>query len=424
MLIQRILRLLATVRQPEAIVAITFTRKAATEMLDRILSALRDAGAGTPVEKPHLEVTRQLAQGSAPAADRELGWELLEHPGRLRVQTIDALCMSIAGAMPWLARLGGMPRIEEDPRQLYEEAARLTLLENSPAYQPALTTLLRHLDNNSAHARELIATMLAKRDQWQKLLRMDDEGARIELETARADTVAKGLTTVTRLSPVDERGTWMDLARFTTKQDLAKWPGTTTEKTSMSWLRLAHVMLTGSDEWRKRKGLTAKCGFPAGSDVQKNQVRGLDRRAREQHRGLLDALKSVRRLPPPSYGDAQWAVLRALLQSLKLAVAHLKMVFRGERVIDFVELGTAARETLGQLDNPTEVAFRMDSRIEHLLVDEFQDTSRVQFNELLEQLTGGWQPGDGPYSVSGGRSDAVDLPFPEGRGGAVWRGGA
>ena len=70
------------------------------------------------------------------------------------------------------------------------------------------------------------------------------------------------------------------------------------------------------------------------------------------------------------------------------------MVFRAERVIDFMELGIAARDALGQIDNPTEVAYRMDSRIEHLLVDEFQDTSRAQF-ELLEQLTGGWQPGDG-----------------------------
>ncbi len=59
-----------------------------------------------------------------------------------------------------------------------------------------------------------------------------------------------------------------------------------------------------------------------------------------------------------------------------------------------MELGIAARYALGQIDNPTEVAYRMDSRIEHLLVDEFQDTSRAQF-ELLEKLTGGWQPGDG-----------------------------
>ncbi len=83
-----------------------------------------------------------------------------------------------------------------------------------------------------------------------------------------------------------------------------------------------------------------------------------------------------------------------MLRTLKLAVAQLRMVFRAERVIDFMELGIAARDALGQIDNPTEVAYRMDSRIEHLLVDEFQDTSRAQF-ELLEKLTGGWQPGDG-----------------------------
>ena len=351
---------------------------------------MRDASAGTPVTKPHLEITRQLAE-QALRRDRELGWELLGHPGRLRVQTIDALCMSIAGAMPWLARLGGMPRIEEDARQLYEEAAHLTLLENNPSYQPALTTLLHHLDNNSTHARELIATMLAKRDQWLKLLRMDDEGARVELETALADTVGKGLAAADRLIPGDQRVTWMSLARFTTKRDLTRWPGTAIEDVDV-WLRLADVVLTESS-WRKRRGLNVTCGFPPGSDIQKNQCADLIR-ALEQREGLLEGLKSLRRLPPPSYSDAQWEVLRALLQSLRLAVAHLKMVFQTERAIDFVELGAAAREALGRIDNPTEVAFRMDSRIEHLLVDEFQDTSRAQF-ELLEQLTGGWERGDG-----------------------------
>ena len=391
LLIQRFLRLLAVVTKPESIVAITFTRKAAGEMLDRILGALHAAKAGIPVEKPHMQTTRELALAVL-QRDRELTWDLLDHPGRLRVQTIDSLCMSITGEMPWLARLGGMPRIEEDARQLYEEAAHLTLLDSSPDYQLALTTLLRHLDNNSTHARELIASMLAKRDQWAKLAVDNDENqARAGLERALADTLVTGLAAVDDLIPEDQRQTWLDLTRFTTQMDLPNWPGTTLDDVPI-WRRLANVVLSDSG-WRKRKGLDVRCGFPRGSDVEKNRCADLIA-VLEQREGLLEALKRLRRLPPPAYTNEQWEVLRALLRSLKLAVAQLKMVFRAEQVIDFMELGIAAREALGRIDNPTEVAYRMDSRVEHLLVDEFQDTSRAQF-ELLQQLTGGWQPGDG-----------------------------
>src|ERR1700690_1062443 len=100
LLIQRFLRLLAVVERPEAIVAITFTRKAAGEMVDRILGALRAAQQQAPAEKAHEQVTRALAE-AALLRDHELGWNLLEHPARLRVQTIDSLCVAIAAEMPW-----------------------------------------------------------------------------------------------------------------------------------------------------------------------------------------------------------------------------------------------------------------------------------------------------------------------------------
>ncbi|MGZ4824247.1 MAG: UvrD-helicase domain-containing protein [Terriglobales bacterium] len=397
LLIHRFLRLLAIVDKPESIVAITFTRKAAGEMLDRIAAALRDAKAGTPVEKAHMKITRQLAE-QVLLRDQELNWDLLAHPGRLRVQTIDSLCMSIIGEMPWLARLGGVPRVEEDARQLYQEAAHLTLLESNPDYQQALTTLLRHLDNNSTHARELIATMLAQRDQWLKLLVLDDDEARVELERALADAVARGLAAVDARVPGELRAIWLDLARFTaanlntSELDFTKWPDATAENSAV-WRYLANVVLTGDDWWRKRNGLTIRCGFPAGSNVRKDQCADLIA-ALQSCAGLEEALERLRKLPPPAYSDAQWEVLRALLRTLQLAVGQLRMVFRERRAIDFMELGIAAREALGSLDNPTQVAFGLDSRIEHLLVDEFQDTSRAQF-ELLEKLTSGWQPGDG-----------------------------
>src|SRR5258708_3254221 len=119
LLIQRFLRLLAVVERPDAIVAITFTRKAAGEMVSRIVDALRGAREKMPVEEVHQQLTRELAEGAL-RRDQELGWDILGHPARLRVQTIDSLCMAIAAGMPWLARLGGMPRIER-ARELYRE---------------------------------------------------------------------------------------------------------------------------------------------------------------------------------------------------------------------------------------------------------------------------------------------------------------
>lgn len=86
----------------------------------------------------------------------------------LRVQTIDSLCTAIVGQMPWLARLGSMPRIEEQSRPLYEEAARRTVLmvEDNSSFQASLETLLLHLDNNAGRVQQLLTAMLATRDQW------------------------------------------------------------------------------------------------------------------------------------------------------------------------------------------------------------------------------------------------------------------
>ncbi|CAG0952029.1 partial DNA helicase II, partial [Gammaproteobacteria bacterium] len=76
LLTQRYLRLLQTVREPEEIVAITFTNKAAAEMRLRILESLRVAASGVAPEQPHKQVTFALAT-KALAVSAELGWNLL-----------------------------------------------------------------------------------------------------------------------------------------------------------------------------------------------------------------------------------------------------------------------------------------------------------------------------------------------------------
>ncbi len=169
LLTQRFLALLAVVDRPEALLAITFTRKAAAEMRNRILESLRQCE--DPASKLRDE-TRALAQRVL-AVDARNDWGLLRNPSRLRVLTIDALNQSLARRLPVLSGLGAGLGIDEDGVELYEEAAE-RLLAHLPSDEPrvadAVAILLEHLDNNVGRLVGLIGGMLARREAWLPVL--------------------------------------------------------------------------------------------------------------------------------------------------------------------------------------------------------------------------------------------------------------
>src|SRR5690606_36103608 len=129
LLTQRFLVLLAIVDEPEEIIAVTFTRKAANEMKQRIIQALRDAGSREALS-PNDAYTCQLRELAARvlARDEARGWQLLTSPSRLRIQTIDSLCAGLVDRMPIYSGQGALPAVAEDADKLYLEAARLTIL--------------------------------------------------------------------------------------------------------------------------------------------------------------------------------------------------------------------------------------------------------------------------------------------------------
>ena len=100
LLIQRMLAALADCEEPEAVLAITFTRKAAAEIRERLLQALA-AAAGPAPENEHEQLTWRLAR-AVRERDSARGWGLAENAGRLRATTIDALNRDIAGRLPLL----------------------------------------------------------------------------------------------------------------------------------------------------------------------------------------------------------------------------------------------------------------------------------------------------------------------------------
>ena len=313
----------------------------------------------------------------------------------MRIQTIDSLCASITRQMPWLARLGAQPAATEEAGRLYLEAARRTLaqVEQETPQREALEAVLAHLDNNVPRACDLIVEMLSIRDQWLPLVASGDV-RREDLERAMRNAVTDGLSRASALVPGPIRAEVLHLVRCAADElgsspILARWPDASAENLPL-WLGLASFLLTAKHAWKRR--VDKRDGFRAGSS-HKQRFEGLLEMLKPKE-DLREALQLVRALPPPSYTDGQWRVMRALFDVLKLAVAHLKLVFREHGEVDFCEIAEAARYALGHAEAPSELALGLDARIQHLLVDEFQDTSIAQF-ELVERLTAGWEQGDG-----------------------------
>src|SRR5690625_3057670 len=162
LLTDRILALLSGVSKPEEIVAITFTRKAAAEMHARVMDKLFSATKPKP-EEPYKQRSWELAQ-LALENDNKRGWQLLQHPSRLKIRTIDAFCSHLTKSMPWLSGMGGLSNIADKAGMHYDYAARMVLEMVDEV--PAVGQFLEHLDLDYSAAIAMLSDMLKTRDQW------------------------------------------------------------------------------------------------------------------------------------------------------------------------------------------------------------------------------------------------------------------
>ncbi len=425
LLIQRFLALLARVEHPEAVLAITFTRKAAAEMRERLLRALAEAAASAPVASAHGRLTRDLA-ADVLARDRAAGWGLLENGNRLRVRTIDSFCAELARQMPLLSTMGGAVATVDDADELYREAAEglLGTLDHDPAQAPDLAVLLRHLDNNWERLAGLLAALLACRDQWYSHVGAHRDEAASEANLRRAlHALAEDV-----LGDLAERfrpaaATLDPLLAWRHDQGHGDTLASTPDATAAAlpaWREFADLVLTVTGEWRKR--VTSREGFPGGGKVEAVAAMNAWLASVRADTALATALARVRILPSPDDAGA-WPVLVSLARVLPRAVAQLLLVFQRRGCVDHSQMALAALEALGEDEHPTDLALRLDYRIEHILVDEFQDTSNKQY-ELVRRLTRGWAEhnavdpaaprtvlvvGDGMQSIYGFRDANVSL---------------
>jgi ATP-dependent helicase/nuclease subunit A len=414
LLIQRYLKLLAdeSVEDPSQVLAITFTVKATTEMRERVLAHLESAFRHEPLSSSSDfdRETRVLAEAVL-SRDASLGWELLQHPHRLKIRTIDSVCGEVARLLPVLSGGGGRQTPVEDPTLMYREAARETLMQlggTDAEIDAALRTVLLHRDGSLRDCERLLMEMLPLRNQWGELVPLGrqqlddaflDETVLPKLELALEQAVCAGLTRLSLSVPPDILQNLASLAGEMGHAEgyqgspspiamcagLHTAPHETTEDLD-HWRALIHLVTTQQSKWR----VTASRNH-LGFEIEKHHADRLRRLVQQlwNRDDVLEAIKRVKSLPPARYPKEQWAVAKALFRVLNRALAELQLVFARRGECDFTELGLQARVALRRDGAVADLNKAWGMKLQHLLVDEMQDTSTSQY-ELIQLLTQSW----------------------------------
>ncbi len=428
LLIQRYLRLLSRVERPEQVLAITFTRKAAAEMRERVVVALLAAQRDEPCDTAHQQVTRKLAQ-EALVADERGSWQLVRDISRLNIKTIDSFCGGLTRQMPVLSDFGGQASLLDDASELYAQAVveLFRRVDDQDAAAADMKALMLHFDNNWERLQSLLVAMLARRDQWRQYVGVhrNPDASEAYLVATVQDLVRGELSTLAeRLGPY--QGELLDLMRYAAANLGGAAPGAfpgSEPGDIVAWRALRNMLLTNTGTWRKR--LDKTIGFPAGKGLpteRKAQLNGILAEL-AQLDGLEQMVADISILPAIDTGSESWQLLVHLSRLLPQLAAELLLVFQREGAVDHSQVALSALQALGDDEAPTELALRLDYQIEHILVDEFQDTAINQY-DLVHALTRGWGQhnqdnpqaprtvmivGDGMQSIYGFRGANVGL---------------
>lgn len=390
-LLLRYLRCLAVVEQPEQVLAISFTNKAAAEIRQRVIAALRKP----PEGEADWELALKRAVQAVRARDEQQGWRLLEHPGRMRIQTFDSFCISLARRRPLLAGVGALSPAA-DPAALYRDAvlslfAELDKSDIDPALEDALGGLLAYASNRIEQLVPLLGNLLSKREQWMPGLLGGDMDAVAAVLADRLE--ARWAELLDSLNQFDFSELTEALTMAAAGQEVLSWAAQA-DFSHQYWRQLANFLLTGSQGSKRslRKKVDKRLGFDAKSPYKPAVQNWLQA---HQDSGIEETLQAIAGLPDPELPAEVEILCERFRVALTYLLAHLRLQFERSGEMDFTEIGFAAIAALrwgesGLEDAPGEALLEED-RIQHVLIDEMQDTSVNQI-QLLENLVSHWQP--------------------------------
>jgi len=387
LLVTRILRLLLAGARPDGILAVTFTRLAAGEMQSRLTERLREwqtlddtaldralADMGVSVDDAVRERARRLFEQTL-LADRPV-----------RATTFHAFCQDLLARFPLEARVPPGFELADNERELQDRAWDALVSEATRAPDAtvarALETLIATL-NSVDSVRKALDGFLSHREDWWAWTEHEAD----PLAFARAR-----ITEALAVDPdADPRGDCLDPATRADLTDLAALlaRNTSTDKplgqaladalaigdTGVLFEAARAALLTQKNTPRVRKQSAAQAKR-LGGEAAEDRLLALHGTLCERWLAALDGLARQHSL------RLNGAWFSAGLRYLE----HYQALKEELRTLDFTDLEWRAYQLLNHGDHALWVQYRLDSRIEHLLIDEFQDTNPTQWRLILPLL--------------------------------------
>jgi ATP-dependent helicase/nuclease subunit A len=375
-LVDRYINLLRAGVDPTNILAITFTRKAAAEMRERIVATLR-----------------------ASAARGEIGpsrWrDLRDRTADINISTIDAFCLSLLREFPLEAGLDpGFSLADETevPRLVDESLDRALRVCRAVAREDEHVALvfaqlgdrrvragLAALLNRRLVAPAVLSRYLAKGSRDLTLAAAGRRGAAALV--AVMHSMRGGLDRFLDTGPPEPA--FQLLARHLQEMDACLRDGAVPDPAAVhaAFARVRGHFLTQGGEPRTRLAFS-KAQFASPSDWR-------------THRDLVTShARAVASAYAGFRHDLNLLVSRGVWRMFRIAEAEYQRTLDAHAVLDFPEVLLRALALLRQMEEFAQSRYRLEARYHHVLVDEFQDTSRAQW-ELISLLVQSWGEGAG-----------------------------
>ncbi len=387
-LVARLTRLLLNGAPLENILAITFTRKAAGEMQERLNERLREL-----LEADDKRLDALLIELGETATDplretaRGLFETVLRSEQSLRASTFHSFCQDLLQRFPLEAGLPPGFELVEQTGVLITEAWDALIAEATRAPENLPAKSLQQLFdalNGPYNTRTALFNFVEHRNDWWAFTQEETSGTDIAIEHLRKQlAIDTDIASGTRL--------WNDACQLELTEflQLLQKHGTATNKKHAQRLAdaladattvdagitaITPVFLTGKLEPRKRKSSKAQ---------SKSMGDTGEERFLQLHQLFCERLAEQRE---HRNRELTLATNSAWYRAGICMLAHYQRIKRERRLLDFADLEWSAYHLLSHPEQAHWIQYKLDQRIDHLLIDEFQDTNPTQWRLILPIL--------------------------------------